>query len=184
MIITKANPVEAYQDAVNCIQSKTNKNHYIVYEEKYLVAGNQEPPNLQKAEELGIQVFPIQTNGGSIIVSPGDIGIGLLTNGESCNTLIETLRKMLVAYLSEQGLNVSEDGNDVLVDGFKVASHGTLAFDGMFFAIMQISINVDLTAIQAICNKRMIKIPKGLSGYNITTQQILDNVIIPFANFN
>ena len=77
-------------------------------------------------------------------------------------------------YLKQKGLNsVRCDNNDVLVDNFKVASGAEAILPtGLLYICYQISINQDLEVIKYACTKPMIKVPKALSEYGITTEEI------------
>ena len=90
---------------------------------------------------------------------------------------IETkFSKDLCEYLQTRGLNVVLDNNDVLVDGYKTASCAGKALEPDFrwiYTCFQISINQDLEAIKNICKKPMVKVPKGLGEYGITTEEML-----------
>lgn len=84
----------------------------------------------------------------------------------------------LAAYLKEKGLNAEYDGgkhNDVTVDGFKVAGFGIVPIpdtDYLYHGI-HVSINADADEINRICKKPMKKVPKGLSEYGITREEII-----------
>ena len=66
------------------------------------------------------------------------------------------------------------DNNDVLVDGYKVASGCETIHNGFNYMGYQISLYQDLETIKNVCNKPMVKIPKALSEYGITTDEMVD----------
>ena len=66
------------------------------------------------------------------------------------------------------------DNNDVLIDGYKVASGCDTNVDGWAYMGYQISINQDIETIKHACNKPMVKVPKGLGEYGITTKEMVE----------
>ena len=82
----------------------------------------------------------------------------------------------LADYLRGKGLNAEHKGNDVLVDGYKVAGFSATRFfgDNFFYYTFFVSMTVDLNDILLVCKKPMKKIPKGLGDYGITRQEILN----------
>lgn len=86
----------------------------------------------------------------------------------------------LVFYLKNKGLNAWCENNDIMVDGYKVAGYmecGIGAGKVLFYGI-HISLNVDLSLIIQVCKKPMLKIPRGLSTWGITRQEVLDALCI------
>jgi hypothetical protein len=53
------------------------------------------------------------------------------------------------------------------VCGICITRYGNLDFTGV-----AIGINTNLDHIKAICKKPMVKVPKGLSDYGITTEEV------------
>lgn len=84
------------------------------------------------------------------------------------NDLMNSLKDWFVS----KGLNATRSNNDVLVDGFKVASFMSSNHDGVIYSAAHISVKVDLEAIQQICTKPMVKIPRGLSDFGITGDEV------------
>ena len=81
----------------------------------------------------------------------------------------------LCEYLKNKGLNsVRCDNNDVLIDNFKVASAAEVTLPtGLQYLCYQISINQDIETIKHACTKPMFKVPKALSEYGITTEEMI-----------
>lgn len=83
----------------------------------------------------------------------------------------------LCNYFIEKGLKATRSRNDILIDGYKVASGCGYNLEPDYkwsYEGAQISINQDINAIKNICLKPMIKIPKALSDYNITLDELLN----------
>ena len=123
--------------------------------------------------------------GGCIVCAAGNVLVDVkkeMLNGGEC--LSDTFAKAVCTYLKEQGLNsVRQDNNDVLVDDYKVASGCESSYNNLHYMGYQISINQDMEIIEHACNKEMIKVPKGLYEYGITTEQIVEFCKEYWSNF-
>ena len=84
----------------------------------------------------------------------------------------DSLMNNLVAWLKSKNINAYRDNNDLLVDGYKVASYVSSNCNGVIYSAAHISVKVVLDDIKAICTKPMIKTPKGLSEYGITNKAL------------
>jgi hypothetical protein len=112
--------------------------------------------------------------GGCIIGVKGNIFIDAKRklNGGEC--IADTFSKALAQYFKGKGLESARcDNNDVLVDGYKVASGCETIHNGFNYMGYQISLYQDLETIKNVCNKPMVKIPKALSEYGITTDEMV-----------
>lgn len=150
------------------------KVYYCVHENTEVNYGDQNDCDLEYCREHKINAFMMSRNGGTIVCSKGNIGISAITPikwGWQCNNFIIAF----IDYLKSFNLNVTTNNNDILIDGYKVASCVELRVGENLHAIYstyQISINQDLEAIRHICKKEMVKVPKALSDYGFSTEQI------------
>lgn len=134
--------------------------------------------NLEYCQQHNIPVYDLQRNGGVTVYTTGNITIGFIYNNHIRGGFI--LRKILVDltnYLNSLGYKTILEGNDVLVEGYKVASACGYNFGKNYnwtYEGVQISINQDFEALKNICLKPMVKIPKGLSEYGITTVKMIE----------
>lgn len=112
---------------------------------------------------------------GCIVAVKGNVVIDIKRRLEGGECLSDRFAKALCEYLKNKGLDsVRCDNNDVLVDDYKVASGAeTVLPNGLNYMGFQISISQDLEAIRKICKKPMLKVPKALSEYGITTEEIV-----------
>ena len=126
------------------------------------------------------KVFNLGQRGGTIIGSKGDIQMALFKY-EGWNQAKTYVEKML-EYLKEKGLNASIAENDILIDDkYKVISYGSRDIGNRkIFATIQISINADPELINNISAKPMTKIPRGLSYYGVTTEE-MEKVILDIS---
>lgn len=133
--------------------------------------------NEQYCLDNNIPILPFPNSGGCIVIYPDDIVCGILTKNVVSDFVVRFLNTFS-DWLKTQGLDAEFTGNDVLIDGkYKVASGSLKIFDNNFaYLPVHISMQVDLEQIQNICNKPMVKIPKGLEDYGFTSEQIRDAV--------
>lgn len=113
------------------------------------------------------------SNAGCIIAVKGNIFIDakVKVNKENAS---DVFSKVLCKYFIDKGLkSVRCDNNDVLIDGYKVASGCESMVDNFNYMGYQISINQDLETIKNVCKKKMVKVPKALSEYGITTDEMV-----------
>lgn len=112
---------------------------------------------------------------GCIIAVKGNVLLDIKKkfNGGEC--ICDKFSKALCQYFKSKGMDsVRQDNNDVLVDDFKVASGAEVTLpNGFQYVAYQISINQDLEAIKNACKKPMVKVPKALSEYGITTEEMV-----------
>lgn len=125
--------------------------------------------NKSFCEENNISIYYTGHRGGTIINSTEDVSIGLFNCGH-CLHVIQSL----VSYLRGKGLSCVLDDNDILVDGYKVIGISQRHNDKGSPIAMHISIVVDLDLIKNICTKPMNKVPKGLSEFGITREEIIE----------
>ena len=119
-----------------------------------------------------------QRGGGTIVLTKGNISLGFIYNNRKYKRfMFEALLTDLKDYFVGKGLNAEINHNDILIDGYKVASsyaHNYGDSYQMTYDSAQISINQDLEVIKNVCLKPMNKIPKGLGEYGITTAEIVE----------
>lgn len=149
--------------------------------------GNENDYNKEYCEEHNIMVAPIPRAGGTIISFKDNIcyfsgGDALFDSNKGALFL-----SSFTEYLKDKGLNAlyDTDTNDVLVDGYKVASfgNGNLPNNPQFYVTaIQIANNLDIDLINKICLKPMHKIPRSLSDFGITNEETLEFMIDFFEN--
>ena len=126
-------------------------------------------------------IIELGQSGGTIVQSEGDVGLALFKyNG--WNQAKEWFAR-IYDYLKNKGLDIEINGNDLITEGkYKVAAYATIHVgNNKIYSTIQISLNANPNLINDICLKPMVKIPKGLSEYGITTQEI-EQLIIKIAS--
>lgn len=104
------------------------------------------------------------------MASVGDIMFSHVDEPE--NGWIHRFADHFVSWLKSKGLNAEYVKNDILVDGYKVCGLCITRYGRIDFSSGIIGINTNLDHIKAICKKPMEKVPKGLSEYGITTEEV------------
>ena len=143
---------------------------YGVLDSSFAIVHRKTQVDEETCKELGYEIIESYNNGGTILSNAGDILLGHFAqpNNGWCNAFAT----YFVDWLKGKGLNAEYANNDILVDGYKVCGtcitrYGRIDYTGAF-----ISMNVDLESIKKICKKPMVKVPKGLSEYGITTEEV------------
>lgn len=119
---------------------------------------------------MGYEVYEAFYNGGTIICNDGDMAFAHFQHHD--NGWMERLADAFIKWLGEQGLNAEFADNDILVDGFKVCGLCVTRYGCIDYTAGFIGINTNLDHIKAICRKPMKKVPKGLSAYGITSEEV------------
>ena len=120
--------------------------------------------------DRGYGIIELYHNGGTLVLNEGDFVTGHF--GEIDNEWHDRFVNHLVDWLKAKGLDAVRNGNDVLVDGYKVSAYCVTRYGRIDYTGLFIGINTHLNDIKAICKKPMVKVPKGLSDYDITTEEV------------
>lgn len=123
-------------------------------------------------EVNGLTAYKTHNAGGCLVNFKDDVCISEFTDKEIDTG--EIWMDKLVEYLKNKGLDVQKEGNDVLVDGYKVGSYMRANIDGCWNTACHISIGMDLDMVKKVCTKEMHKVPIGLKEWGITQQEIID----------
>lgn len=166
--INNANYLELFTDVL------TNKEETILFgvADDYVVLKGNNCINEDYCKEHNLDVYNSKHMGGCIILGKGDVEFNIFRyNGWQDG---KEISNKILEYLKTRIENVSLQENDFLVDGkYKVASFSSVnTGDNFIYTGFHFSVNVNLDHIKNICTKPMNKIPKGLSEYGITTEDI------------
>ena len=135
--------------------------------------------NLEYCIEHNIPILHSNRVGGTIVAKANDIDFFyVMENNNVPDEIVKILYYLRNVKHLNADLSESPDyiGRDILIDDiYKVATFtNSQQGDGSFFSAGHISMSVDLEAIKNICLKPMKKIPKGLSEYGITQEEIIN----------
>ena len=118
-----------------------------------------------------------RTHGGTLVMTPQDAAIMVLfPHNTTAEEMVPFLKKQLFnfVYGISEGHIITEDHNDILMDGFKVSSYSynQVGYVQMF----NFNINED-TLSQLPLEKPRIKIPKGITELTGKTKEHLFNYL-------
>ena len=175
--LTAQNIMEGFNDVIS------NRKQCFVYgipDNNYVFTGTTQTCDCEYCEKNDIKLLPIPNKGGVIVLNKGDVEIGIFKdNGWD---ICENFMKALCERLKEKIPNIEVVGNDLVIDGkYKCVGSSSRnlgdAKNPYIYTALHISLTVDLDLIQHICQKEMVKIPKGISEYGYTTQEVVDIII-------
>lgn len=130
---------------------------------------------------MGYEVYEAYYNGGTIIGNKGDIAFAHFDRID--NGWLDRFVSYFLDWLKSKGLNATYEINDILVDGYKVCGLCVTRYGRIDYTAGFISINANLDHIKAICRKPMVKVPKGLSEWGITTEEV-EEMFLNFCKLN
>ena len=162
-----------YED--NFLKSQDNETAIAIIKNTEVIYNNNSDCNIEYCDKHNIKYYKGKIDTiGTGVVTAGSLVLTVkrkMDNGGE--NLSDKFSKALSQYLIKKKLpSVRQDNNDILVNNGKVASGGEIIVNGFNYMGYQISINQDIEAITNICTKPMIKVPKALSDYGITTDEI------------
>ena len=130
--------------------------------------------------KLGYEIVESYNNGGTIISNVGDFLIAHFAEIE--NNWYSHFISYFLTWLKARGLKASILNNDIVVDGYKVCGTCITRYGCIDYTGIAISMNVNLDHIKAICKKPMVKIPKGLCDFGVTTAEV-EQMFLDFCNY-
>ena len=170
MNITKVKSKDAVAIIQNFISKKKHGVAYCIHDEKSVFISKENAVDRNICQEMGYAVLDTGHTGGVVVVSEGDVSV--IHFGSIGNDWMHKFALYLIERYKERGLDASFNGNDVLMDGYKISGLSATPYDRIQYSTIHIGINTNLDHIKAICKKPMEKVPKGLSEYGITTEEV------------
>lgn len=119
--------------------------------EKTFVFNGTAKLNKDYCNKYDIPVYPIETRGGTIISSVGDLSLGICcpkSIGIDRKYILNEIKDILQRYTK---LSVTVNGNDILVDGKKVIGSSSYSKNEVFMFVCHISFNDNKKLISNIC---------------------------------
>lgn len=170
MEIIKPTQDEWLNEVVKHIKGGIHKIGYVVIERPVAIVHKAKQVDEATCKELGYDIAESFNNGGTILANQGDIIVSHLDTPD--NDWLNRFVVYFVEWLKGKGLNAERDNNDILVDGYKVCGTCITRYGRIDFSSAILGINTNIEHIKKICKKPMVKVPKGLSEYGITTQEV------------
>lgn len=157
--IIETSSLEAISEVLLTIRSKKTAVLFADTEFTLVWNGTGSVFNKEYCDSHGIPVLPLQTAGGTIVSTSGDLNIGICTpqlQGIDEAFLLNGLANIFRKYTDK---NVEVDGNDILVDGYKVLGSSSYRAFGMLMLITPVSMTEKTKFINKICVKKSLKTP-------------------------
>lgn len=157
-------------EATSYIQGGLHRIAYVVVDSPVAIVHRKTQVDEAKCTEMGYDIVESYNNAGTIVSNAGDVLIGHFYHPE--NGWYDRFIAYFLDWLIAKGLNAVYESNDILVDGHKVCGMCITRYGRIDYTGGIISVNCNLDHIKQICRKPMKKVPKGLSEYGITTEEI------------
>lgn len=170
MEVLKIKQTDWLKEAAGFIAAGLHRIGYVVIESPVAIVHRAYQVDEDVCAALGYDVYEAFNNGGTIVANKGDVVIGHMA--EPNNGWRDRFVAHFVEWLKAKGLNAAYIGNDITVDGYKVCGMCITRYGRIDYTGGIIGINTNLDHIKAICKKPMVKVPKGLSEYGITTEEV------------
>ena len=170
MEIIKPTQNEWMPEVVRHIQGGIHKIGYVVIERPVAIVHRASQVDEAVCKELGYEVVESYNNGGTILANAGDLICSHLEAPE--NGWLDRFAAYFLDWLKAKGLNAVHEKNDILVDGYKVCGLCITRYGRIDFSSAYIGVNTNLDHIKEVCKKPMVKVPKGLSDYGITSAEV------------
>lgn len=170
MEIIKPTQAEWMTEVVRHIQGGIHKIGYVVIERPVAIVHRKTQVDEEVCKQYGYEIVESYNNGGTILANPGDIIVSHLE--APGNGWLFRFKDYFIKWLKSKGLNADFVSNDIVVDGYKVCGLCITRYGRIDFSSAILAINTNLDHIKAICKKPMKKVPKGLSDYGITTEEV------------
>lgn len=170
MEVLKIKQTDWLKEAARFIAGGLHRIGYVVTENPVAIVHKEYQVDKDVCRALGYEIAESFNNAGTIISNAGDILIGHMAEPE--NGWYDRFIAYFIDWLRAKGLNAEFVSNDITVDGYKVCGMCITRYGRIDYTGGIISMNVNLNHIRAICRKPMNKVPKGLSDYGITTEEV------------
>ena len=156
------------------IDSLESETAIAALENEEVIYQSEDVCNIDYLKEHHITHFKFNFQCRCIVAAKGNVMLVIKRPHKGGESLVQIFSKAFCEYLNGRGLDSAVcDNNDIMVDGYKTASAVQSEIKNWDFICFQISINQDIETIKNVCKKPMIKIPRGLGEYGITTEEIL-----------
>lgn len=170
MEVLKVSQTDWLNEATRYIQGGLHRIAYVVVDHPVAIVHRKSQVDEAVCENLGYEIVESYNNAGTIVSNAGDVLIGHFYHTD--NGWYDRFIQYFIDWLKGKGLNAEYVSNDIVVDGFKVCGMCITRYGRIDYTGGIISVNCNLDHIKAICRKPMKKVPKGLSEYGITTEEV------------
>ena len=150
---------QAITEVMKVISEKKTAVLFADTEHTLIWNGNNSQFNEDYCVECNIPVYPLQTNGGTIVSTIGDLNIGICVPqsiGIDAQFILNGFSEIFRKYTDK---TIDIDKNDILINGYKVLGSSVYNINGMFMFITPVSLSEKSELISHICIKHSVKQP-------------------------
>jgi len=126
-------------------------------------------------EANNIPLIPFNSTGGTIVLSPGDLAVCVMTSKP--NKHHDTIQNGIVKWLQSKKIPAERVRNDIVIDGKKISGSGTLFRDGKYISAVFIAIADSTELVNRLTFKKKVKQPTGLVHYNLNAEDVLKEIM-------
>jgi hypothetical protein len=166
--VIETTPSKAIEDVMDVMAKRKTAVLFADTERTIVWNGNNSAFNETYCAECNIPIYQLQTGGGTIVSTAGDLNIGICVPQELGNAqiVLNGLAKILRKY-TDMAVEVVD--NDILVGGYKVVGSSTYNINGMFMFITPVSLSEKSELIRNICKKHSVKQHRHIDFMDNTT---------------
>jgi hypothetical protein len=162
-------------DTMKVISSGDTRWFNIKTDRNWVFLGKVADYNAKFCTDNKISILPLNHTGGIIVTTPEDFNLVIIMKEKN---LMSYIQKKIAECLVNLGVENIVYGNDIMIDGNKVSGCAETDMGEYVIYYFQISFNVNMELIETICNKKMIKTPKGITQIypNITRDNLIEEI--------
>ena len=167
--------VELKDFAENIEEYLKKDTQFVSHSDKmYVLRGSENDVDEEFCKTNNIEIIDIRHEGGTIVLDKSAIGYAYI----SADGSLKGQRNFMLRFvdcLKTKGITAEYKDNDILIDGYKVCSAGTKSIGkGFTYTTIHFSLINDAALISKICKKPMNKIPKGLSDFRVSREDVIE----------
>ena len=182
-VVIETTPEQAVAEVLNTIAAKKTAILFAETKETLVWNGDGSKFNDSFCVECNIPVYPLQTGGGTIVSTAGDLNIGICVPQHMGVDALFILSGFADIFRKHTDKEVCVSGNDVLVDGCKVLGSSTYNSNGMFMLITPVSLSEKTELIASICTKHSAKQPSHIDFMDgATLRQEVEQMFLDFCH--
>lgn len=184
--------MNANQDFLDHIDEFRSDHHehlrFAILQQDEVTYGSEDECDIQYCTDHNIPCYNRKGPGGTIVHAKGSLALNYIYSHNRFPEFLSTdFIRDLCIYFQKKNFNAWIDGNDLLIEGLKVAScaEHNLPPDWRWCNIViLVSTTQNFDLIKKICLKPMVKIPGALNDLGISTEEMIKFITIWFRNKN
>lgn len=130
----------------------------------------------QLCSDLGLDIFEVGANGGTIVTSPDDFSFEVLFP-DFIDVDDRYFLNKFYNFYKKYFDDVVIDGNDILINGVKIQGSGSIQTNEMFMFMCQVSFVDNVETINKICTKNSGKQAGCIDTSVLTKEMIYEEVL-------